>query len=536
VRALRLVLWPAGAALGIAAEWVAFNWSEPSDWLPDLAVGWTLIACGLLGWSGRCESRSGPLMAASGFAWFAANFTTTGWTAVDWLGEQALYLHRGPLLHLVVSFASGRVAGRLDGAAIAVVYVAAVIPAVWGSEAATFLLAGLVCIVADHGYVRAIGRERWMRLAALLATGFLAAVLVGAAGARVAVPTIDVEEATLLAYEAALCALAIALLVALVREPWARSRVTDLVIDLGEARVGSLRDALAGALGDPTLEVAYRLGRGYVHADGSPLALPGSGSQRTVTPVERGGETIAVLVHDPAVLDDPGLSDALATAAALAASNARLQADVRRRLAELDASRRRLISAGDEERRRLEQRLRETVEVRLTELARSLESARPAGAGAARLTTAEEQLAHTLDELRELGAGLHPGGLDERGLSGALASLAARSPIEVELSVTDATLSEQIATAAYFVCSEALANVVKYAAASRARISIRAQAGRLVVEVADDGVGGADPAEGTGLRGLVDRLAALGGTLQVESPPGDGTRLTAELPLDGHGR
>jgi signal transduction histidine kinase len=536
VRAPRLLLWPAGAAVGIAAEWVYFGWSEPRDWLPDLAVGWTLIACGLVAWSRRPASRSGALMAATGFGWFAANFTTTGLAAVDWLSEQALYLHRGPLLHLVLTYPRGRLAGRLDRAAVAIAYFAAVIPAIWGSETATFVLAGLFVGVAGYGYARAVGRERRMRLAALQATAFLAAVLAGTAALRVALPTQEVEEGTLLAYEAALCVLAVALLVALVREPWARKGITDLVVDLGEARSGTLRDSLARALGDPTLEVGYRLGAGYVDAEGRQLTLPASGTLRRVTPVERHGEEVAVLVHDPAVLDDPRLSSALATAAGLAASNARLHAEVRTQVAELRASRRRLLSAGDEARRRLERRLRETVELRLTELARTLETVQPDGGGSVRLRGAEEQLARTLDELRDLAAGLHPGGLHEAGLAATLSSLVARSPAPVQLSVPDGPLPEEIATAAYFVCSEALANVSKYAAASQAAISITKTNNRLFVEVADDGVGGAVIGAGTGLVGLADRVEALGGRLDVDSPPGLGTRVTAELPLGGHTR
>ena len=536
MRALRLLLWPAGAGLGVAAELVSFGWSRPGDWLPDLAVGWTLIGCGLVGWSRQPESRSGALMAATGLAWFAANFTTTGLAAVDWLGEQAIYLHRGPLIQLVLSYPHGRLAGRLDLSVVVIAYVAALIPAIWGSETATFVLAGLVVIAAGHGYLRAVGRNRRTRLAALRATAFLAAVLAGTAALRRAFPTQEVTDGTLLVYEAALCMLAIALLAGLVREPWARTRVTDLVVDLGEKRSGTLRDALAGALGDPTLEVGYWLGDGYVDADGRPLALPASGSHRTVTPVERDGEAIAALVHDPVVLADPGLSDALAAAARLAASNARLQAEVRAQLAELRASRRRLLDAEDDERRRLERRLRETVERRLTELARVLDRAQSGAGGGARLRRAEEQLARTREELRELAAGLHPGGLEDGGLAAALASLAERSPVAVALSATGARLPEEVATVAYFVCSEALANVVKYAGASCVDISVTRSEGRLRVAVRDDGLGGADPADGTGLRGLADRLEALGGTLRIDSPPGRGTRLTAELPLAGPAR
>lgn len=521
MRGLRLWLWPAGAALGIAAEWTYFGWSEPDDWLPDLAVGWSLIACGLVAWSRRPESRSGALMAATGFAWFAANFAS----------EQLLYLHRGPLVHLVLSYPYGRLGGRLERAVVAIAYAAAAIPAVWGSETATFVLSAVIVVAAGRGYLKAVGRERRRRLAALCATGFVAAVLVTTAGLRLAFVSQDADEATLLLYEASLCGLAAALLAALLRDPWARTGITDLVVDLGETRSGTLRDALADAVGDPTLEVGYRVGDGYVDAQGRPLALPSPGSNRRVTPVERDGEAIAVLVHDPAVLDDPGLSDALARAARLAASNARLQADVRAQLAELRASRRRLVHAGDEERRRLERRLHETVQRRLTEVAQELEGAGMNTARARRIRGAEKQLASALDELKDLAVGLNPGGLSHGTLADALASLASRSPVPVDLTVPSMRLPEQIATAAYFVCSEGLANALKYASASRVAMSVSERAGRLFVEVADDGVGGAVIGGGTGLRGLADRVEALGGTIALESPPDVGTRLAAELPL-----
>ena len=520
----RLLLWAAGAIVGVAAEWVAYGWSRPGRWLPDLVTGWTLIGCGLAGWSVRPGSRSGALMAATGFTWFAGNF-----------GAAAIYLYRGPLVQMVLSYPGGKLAPGCVRAAVAVGYGAAVVPAVWRSEVATMVLSSLLVGVAGAVHAGAVGRQRRASGYALRATTFLAIVLAGTAGVRLAVPTQAATDATLLAYQAALCVLAAALLAGLARAPWERAPVTDLVLELGEGRSGSLRDALAGALGDPTLEVGYWLGDGYIDAHGRPLALPAAGSDRRVTPVERDGERIAVLVHDRAVLEDPGLSDALAAAARLAGSNARLQAEVRDQLVELRASRRRLVRAGDEERQRLERRLRDTVLRRLSGLARSLEGAH-AGAGGAALQAAEEQIARTIAELRELAAGLHPGGLDKSGLSGALASLVARSPVPVAVSVPEARLPEELAIAAYFVCSEAVANVIKYAAASHVAISVSVGDGRVRVGVTDDGVGGADPAAGTGLQGLADRLEALGGTLRIDSPPGGGTRVTAELPLDGQAR
>ena len=321
-RTARLLLWPAGLALGIAAEWVYFGWEEPRDWLPDIAVGWTLIACGLVAWSRRPESRSGILLAATGFAWFAANFS-----------EQALYLHRGPLVHLVLAYPDGRLRGRLDLVVVAVAYAIAVLPAVWSSEAAALVLSAALLAVAGARYLRTVGTERRKRLAGLQATAFVSAVFAGTAAARLVFPTQEGTDATLLAYEIALCMLAAGLLLALVREPWAGTGVTDLVVELGEARSGSLRDALARALGDPGLEVGYWLptAGAYVDAAGRRLDVTAPGPGRRVTPVELDGQRVAMLVHDSAVLEDHGLVDAVAAAARLAAANAGLQAEVRSR-------------------------------------------------------------------------------------------------------------------------------------------------------------------------------------------------------------
>ncbi len=540
MRRFRLVLWPAGAALGILAEQLYFGWGDARHWIPDLVTGWSLIACGLVGWSRRSESRSGALMAATGFAWFAGNFATAGLGSLDWLAAHALYLYRGPLFHLVLSYPRGRLAGRIERAAVAVGYLAAIVTPAWRSGTTTIVLASLLLGVAGRSYLRAAGRERRERLAALQATAFLGAVLAADALVRLAVSTPEAKDATLLANEAALVALAVSLLAGLLRWPWERAEVTDFVVELGEARSGTLRDALARALGDPTLELGYWLPESgaYVDAAGRPLELPAAGSARAVTRVERDGQAVAVLVHDPAVLDDPGLVEAVAAAARLAASNARLQAEVRAQVSELQESRRRLVRAGDEERRRLEQRLHEGAERRLVALGHVLGrvSGNASRSRIAETERARAQLARALADLHDLAGGLHPRALTEHGLEAALASLARRSPVPVELAVPAGRLSAEVEAAAYFVCSEAFANVAKYASASRVVVRVTADDRAALVEIVDDGVGGADPARGSGLRGLADRAEALGGALSLASPPGGGTRLAAELPLRGEAR
>jgi signal transduction histidine kinase len=539
MRLFRFALWPTGAALGILAERLYFGWGAARHWIPDLVTGWSLIACGLFGWSRRPESRSGALMAATGLAWFAGNFATAGPRPLDWLAAHALYLYRGPLVHLVLSYPRGRLAGRVERSAVALGYLAAIVTPAWRSGTTTIVLASLLVGVAGRSYLRSAGRERRERLAALQATAFLGAILAADALVRLTVSIPDAKDATLLANEAALVVLAGSLLAGLLRWPWERAEVTDFVVELGEARSGTPRDALARALGDPTLELGYWLPESgaYVDAAGHRLELPAAGSARSVTRVERDGQAVAALVHDPAVLDDPGLAEAVAAAARLAASNARLQAEVRAQVSELQKSRRRLVRAGDKERRRLEQRLHEGAERRLVALGHVLEraSGNTSRSGAAEIERAKGQLARALADLHDLAGGLHTRALTEHGLAAALASLARRSPVPVELAVPAERLPAEVEAAAYFICSEALANVAKYASASCVVVRVTADDHAALVEIVDDGVGGADPAQGSGLRGLADRVEALDGTLRLESPPGGGTRLAAELPLRDEG-
>ena len=525
-RSARL-LWPAAVVLGVAAEWNPYELDEVRHWLPDLVVGWTFLGCGLVAWSRRRESRTGLLLAATGVAWFAGN-----------IAESLVYLHRGPLVHCVLAYPSGRLRSNVERAAVAAAYLAALAAPVGRSETATIALAVLVFGVAARGYRLAVGAERRARLYAVRAASALGLVLAAAAATRLALPDGAANEAVLLAYEVALVAVAVGLLIGLLRAPWERVVVTDLVVELGDVSSGTLRDALARALGDPTLRVGYWLAEAgaYVDGAGEQVELPEPGSPRAVTTVERDGRPLAVLIHDQAVLDDPGLVEGVAAAARLAAANAGLQAEVRVQIADLAASRRRLLEAGDEERRRLELRLREGAARRLEALGGLLARAQsaPGSSSGDLFGQAQRQLDRALDELHELALGLHPRELVEEGLERAVKGLADRSPVPVDLKVATGRVGAEAEATAYFLCSEALANVAKYASAMRVAIRITQTDGRLEIEVADDGVGGADPARGFGLRGLADRAETLGGSLHVDSPAGGGTRIEATIPLEPH--
>ena len=214
----------------------------------------------------------------------------------------------------------------------------------------------------------------------------------------------------------------------------------------------------------------------------------------------------------------------------------RLNAELHERLEELAASRARIVTAGDVERRRLERNLHDGAQQRLVALSLSLRLALaklesdPAAARAI-LAGAADELARALEELRELARGLHPAVLSDRGLRTAVEMLAGRAPVPIEIAgIPDERLPAPVEAAAYYLIAEALTNVAKYAGASSVLIRVTATDARVVVEVSDDGVGGADAARGSGLRGLTDRVEALGGTLEVSSPAGGGTSLRAEIP------
>jgi signal transduction histidine kinase len=337
-------------------------------------------------------------------------------------------------------------------------------------------------------------------------------------------------------------AVPIAFLFGLFRSTIERSRVGDLVIELGARQAMSLDDALARTLHDPSLELAYWIPARseFVDAAGRPISLPPEGSERTVTMVEREGAPLAAIIHDRSLLDEPSLIRGASAAAGLAIDNERLQAEVRAKLADVQASRARIVEAGDAERRRVERNLHDGAQQRLVTLSLAVgllkeQLARDAGAAlAAQVDGLSTELRQALEELRELARGIHPAILTEEGLHAAVTSLADRAPVPVSVEEERVgRLPETVEATAYFVVAECLTNVAKYAHASRASVRLLRGGDRLQVVVTDDGVGGADLAAGSGLRGLEDRVAALGGVLSVETGPGAGTVVTAEIPCDG---
>jgi signal transduction histidine kinase len=490
----------------------------------DLVAGLALLGGGTVAWVRRARGGCARLMVLAGAAWFAGDVFNT-----------LLYAHRGPLAHLLLAYPSGRVSSRAVRAVVGVAYVDGLVPGIARSVWVTVALMAAIVVAAGARYRAAAGAERRAR-----AVAFAAALTIGGALAFAALARIsdaNADAVALWAYYVAVAVTGVGLTADLLWGRWTRAAVTGLVIDLGARHEPqALRAALARTLGDPRLQVAYRVAGadGWVDEIGRPVALPlGGAPGRGVTFVYEAGDAVAALVHDPAALADGELAASVAAAARLAVANAGMQAQIAARLREVDASRRRLVETGDDERRRLGEELHTGVQRRLAAISGRLATlaTHRDGERAVALRRLSAELDDARGDLERLAAGIHPRALTEHGLSAALAELAGHFAVPVTLAVTEQRFPSAHEAATFFVCSEGLANVAKYAGATRVDIAVMARNERLVVRVADDGRGGADAARGSGLRGLADRVQALGGTLSIESPPGVGTRLQAELPI-----
>jgi signal transduction histidine kinase len=508
----------AGAlAAGAAVEWSAY---EPAAGLAvaamDLTAGWALLVCGGVAWARRPQSRVGPIMEVAGAAWFLGT-----------AAEQFAFLHRGPLVQLYLTFPTGRIRSRLMLTVVVAAYADGAIERVARNDAVTIVLAAAIALVTLHDRSRTPAAQRQVATLGLIATLAFAAIL--------ALGALATHRAVLWTYDLVIAASAVVLLVDLLRNRRRESVVTGLVVDLGgAAETGTLRASLARALGDPSLVVGYRLARADAFVDdaGRPVELPTPGSDRTVTPLADRGERIAVLIHDAGLATDTKLVASVAAAARIALANAALQAEARSKEEELAASRRRIVEAGDAERRRIREELHQGAGESLQRVASHLEHARPrlTTQDAEALAALERELVDARGELDEFARGVLPTALTEAGLVPAVGQLAARAPLAVDVRGDVGRLPASIEAALYFVCSEALANIGKHAAASQASVGLQLEGGRVIVTVTDDGTGGADPASGSGLRGLADRVEALGGRLIIDSPASGGTRIEARIP------
>jgi signal transduction histidine kinase len=576
-RIVALLLLLAGAALGVGAYYAQTHASHAATHAAaQVAVGSAFVLAGVVAWARRPANRIGRLMVLAGLAYLARQLRysdeTLIFTVFFILGDFCYAL----IGHAALAYPSGRVRDRAERALVVAGYTAVLVfptlmalfygetrpligdPVTRDSainivdsphtvevlqKTETVVVFGLFAAL----FIVLIALRLWQatpRMRRILAPLLVAAAAFGLRAMFECVFTfVDRPFASNYLFwwqVSAFFALPLVLLAGLLRARLARVGVGDLVVELEHAQPEDVRGALARALRDSTLEVAFWLPETgtYADADGRPVNLPDDGA-RAVTRLDHDGEPLAAIVHDPSLLEEPKLVQAAGAAARLALENAQLQADMRAQLTQVQESRVRIVTAADEERKRIERDLHDGAQQRLAALALQLRTAqRRLGSGEADpavellLESAVVELQAANEELRELVRGVYPAILTEDGLAAALESLALRSPFLIELDVLEGRLPARVEATAYFVTCEGLANITKHAQASKASVCIVRRDGLLSVEIADDGVGGARPLESSGLSGLADRVEALGGRLRIESPEGAGTRLVAEIPCD----
>ena len=539
--------------------------------VPVLAVvvGWTSTGVGAFTWLRRPDNASGPLMAAFGLASMVSVLSISDSPALYLISALVDPLAAAVFVHLLLAFPTGRLDGRASRFVVAAFYVTTlgtrIVALLFGARpgdedcadcpenllqvasrqgiadaaetvnnvvGAALVVAALVLLVRRW---RAASRFERRGYAPLLAAGSVVLSLGALSVATQASDASDgLQKATQLVFIGTFATLPAAYLAGLARTRFFRGAAVSGLIGRLTAEGGAVEDVLADALGDPSLVVAYWLpdrGR-FADRRGHALTVP-----EDATEVVHQGRRVGAIVHDATLHHDPELLRAAAGAAALALENDRLEVELRARVEALRASRARIVEVGDEERRRLGRDLHDGAQQRLVSLLIELRMARDRWESKPELSrtlvdSALENAGAAVKELRELAAGIHPAILSQRGLDAGVESLASRSTVPVEVDVQlEERLPAPIETAAYFVVAEALTNVAKYAGATYARVVARRLGGSAVVEIRDDGSGGAEIGAGSGLRGLEDRVGAVGGTLELESPPGRGTVVRARFPL-----
>jgi signal transduction histidine kinase len=520
-------------------------------------IGWAFIGTGIYAWLRRPENRFGALMTAVGFSACLAGLrvSTEPWVFV--VGLIFITWQWALLYHMLLAFPGGKLQSRLERLLVAGSYFSAWVlhpVQVLFQDTTRLGLPENPLLVDDNADLsRTLSRGRfwfalvllgalgvilWRRWAAasrsqrqalapvLLSGGIVMALLALWYAALLAELDPDFIQSLEDSRYVVMCTVPFAFLAGLLRSRVAgAAALSEVVARLGDPtirRTGIYR-ALADALDGTSLEVAYRdRDGGYVNATGGRVAVPPQDPGRAAIPLDATDRPAALLTYDESRQDEQELVRAVTAAATLALENERLAA--------------RIVESGDAARRRLERDLHDGAQQRLVSLALNLRvlGSRVDGDPEAvrQLGLAVHELDQALEELRELARGLHPSVLTERGLRVALAGLADRAPVPVELEATPAErLPDAVESASYFVVAEALTNMAKYARATRATVNVTRADGQVLVEIADDGVGGADPAGGSGLRGLLDRVSALGGTLEIDSAPGSGTTVRAAIPV-----
>jgi signal transduction histidine kinase len=528
-----VLLLPLAVAAGLAVGGLGVHERVAGSRITaDLALAWALMTASTLLVERQRRRTTRWLLAATAFALLAADLEWASARPIHQAGRVFAALWPALLAQLTLTFPEGRAWSPTARLTIVGTYAVTISGELFGRPAAAAGVAVALLLLALIGQ-RARGLRaatRWTQVPLLLGAALTSVAVLAWLGW-----VIDGAGATTLETVARAVAVTIPLgIVAGIG--WSRlqrPQASQLVVELRKEAPTTLSERLGRVLGDPTLEVAYRLDDGrYVDAAGMPIELPSHG-ERAITPVIAGGDEIAALVHDAALLDEPAFLESVRATTALVLENERLAAEVRSQLAEVRASRSRIVAAADTERRRIERNLHDGAQQRLVTLsvALGLAASRADPATADVLSRAQDDVEQAITELRELARGIHPTLLRDEGLQAAVEALARRAPVPVTVEGTvSGRLPEAVELAAYFLISEALTNVVKHASATGASVALAQQPGRLSVAVTDNGVGGAHVEAGSGLAGLRDRLEALEASLSVTSVDGRGTTIRADFP------
>jgi signal transduction histidine kinase len=569
VKLRHVVVLVVGLALGVAS--MAIVRGSPDGSLAGasaaaavalLGAGWALVSCGVVAWVRRPSSRFGRLLAAAGCAWFLVEFDNAGVGSSVLFTAGLLTYAACPALvaHAALAYPGGRLARRSERAMLSIAYASTVLvlgllpalvfdPATQGCSQCPrnlLLLASAPELAASLDRVGVALGVVWAPALAVLmlwriarsspAVRLLTApVLLAALAYLILVASVYAQSLDRgflsndsldqwLGQGAALGAVALGVALAWARGWQARTAVAGLVIELSDAPApGRLREALASALDDPALALVYPLGHGrHVDERGHVVELPDVDG-RAVTPLVRGGQPVAVLVHRVELLDDPGLIEDVGAAAGLALDRERLQAETRAQLEQLRASRARTVEAGDTNRRRLERDLHDGAQQRLVVLSFALRRLRAelGSDRAERVDAAEAELRAALAELRELARGIYPAVLVDEGLATAIEALAEAGPVPIVIhSLPDAPLAPAVEAGAYFLVAE----IAKRATAEGITVRASESNGHLHIEIESAGTLDDD------LVDLEDRIGALDGEFTVLRERPGHTTVHAEMP------
>ena len=556
VTALALALGE--SVLGLEAQPGPWGWT--ATLIPAGAV--VYVSAGLLAWTRRPRNRMGPLLCVGGLMWLAAGGVNLTNPVLYGLGLMAQTLPIAFVVHALLAYPSGRLRSATSWTLTGAIYVVALVLQAplylfrtLGEEPAVLWVAArpdvvetvrsvqAVCGLTALGAtgvvlvnrVMAVDRKQRRVLLPIYACGTVVVVLVTSvyeilhAIGFAPSPVVDVFQIVILSL------VPVAFVTGVLMGGFARTGELDELAEwLGSAGARpDVRNAVARALGDPSVQLGYRFGEGWVDADGIAVQLPASESGQAASFVEIDGRPVGAISYDAMLIPDPAPVQAAGRVVAIALDRQRLTAQLLASQEELRDSRTRLVEAGNHERRRLAQDLHDRLQGRLILLALRVGNAAPGDD----LVEIRRGLDESITELRWLVQGVMPALLLERGLFAAVEDLADRVPIRTVLDfgpdgypLDGHRLPESVEGTAYTVIAEALTNAVKHSAASMITVSVRRDSTHLFIEVADDGVGGAQPAGGLGLHGMADRVQALGGRLDIVSPAAAGTRVRAELP------